>query len=346
MRPHLLLALRVGAALVASSGAVAHATDGHITYVEPVGPSERPMVVAGSDRGVVFIDAQSHLFRAFHHTQTAIAGAVQPYLWVEDIDGDRRDEVVGAGLPSFVIDDNADPMWGVIDGCDQYFVGDFVDDTNKELLCIRGTSVRVWSYDGQEYFNWSGRGYSVTGCFGDDFDDDRKLEVACALSNGNHLMFDINAWYNDPSYDPPREGPAPEALNRGGVDYAAQAAIVAGERTLRVGQQNVTLAVSGGTVSFSADATPLGTAVVSGGVYSAAAADLDQDGTWEIYLGGDAVVHVVHLDGSVVATVPANPDATHRDARVAIRSVTANGLQDSSREAATAVVDGALSALT
>ncbi|MFT6400526.1 MAG: hypothetical protein ACJAYU_005304 [Bradymonadia bacterium] len=320
--------------------ATASAADGHVTYLEEVGTPERPMVIAGSDRGVVFIGAEHSLFRAYHHEQTAHDATTQPFLWVQDIDSDGRSEYIGAGVPSFVVDDNADPMWGVLDGCDSYYVGDFIEDSAAELLCIRGSSVRVWSYDGQEYFNWEGSGYSISECFGDDFDGDRKMEVACNLTNGNHLFFDIEDWFNDPTYEPPRDGVAPDALTTGGVDRTAMAGLAAGERELSVGGSSVTLGFGGGAVQLTVDGAPGGTVQVGGtGIYSAAAADLDGDGTYEIYVGGDDAVHIIRLDGTLVASVPANPNATSRDARVTVRSATANGLEDSDRDVVRASIE-------
>lgn len=340
MTNHTSTVLRVAAfAAVGAFSASALAADGRVTYLEAAGSSDRPLVVAASDRGIVLIGADNAVFRAYHHQQVAPPGVTQAFLWVEDIDGDGRDEFVGAGLPSFVVDDNGDPIWGVLDGCDQYFVGDFIDDRNHELLCIRGTTVQVWSYDGQEYFNWTGAGYSVSGCFGDDFDDDRKQEVACALTNGNHLFFDVEDWFNDPTYEPEREGPAPEALNAGGVDRAPLAAVAAGEQALRVDGREVTLSFAGGSVQLAVGDAPVTASIGGTGIYSAIAADLDRDGRSEIYIGGDDAVHVLRLDGTVLASIPANPSAMRRDARVTVRSATANGLENSDRDAVGAIVE-------
>ena len=337
---------RLSAAALAAALALpslAHAADGHVTYLEEVGSPDRPMVIAGSDRGVVFIGADHSLFRAYHHQQTALDASTQPFLWVQDIDSDGRSEYIGAGVPSFVVDDNADPMWGVLDGCDSYYVGDFIEDRAAELLCIRGSSVRVWSFDGQEYFNWQGSGYSISSCAGDDFDDDRKMEVACNLTNGNHLFFDIEDWFNDPEYNPPRDGVAPESMSSGGVDRAGMAALASGERELSVNGRTVTLGFGGGAIQLNVDGVSGGTVQVGGsGIYSAAAADLDSDGTWEIYVGGDDAVHILRLDGTLVGSVAANPSATTRDPRVTVRAATANGLGNSDRDAIRATVEGGI----
>jgi hypothetical protein len=185
----------------------------------------------------------------------------------------------------------------------------------------------------------------MSSCAGDDFDDDRKMEVACNLTNGNHLFFDIEDWFNDPEYDPPRDGLAPEALNTRGVDRGAMAALAAGEREISVGGRSVTLGFAGGAIQLNVDGASGGTVQVGGsGIYSAAAADLDNDGTWEIYVGGDDAVHILRLDGTLVSSVAANPNATTRDPRVTVRSATAIGLENSERDAVRAVIEGGIGA--
>ncbi|MFT4703794.1 MAG: hypothetical protein ACI81R_001486 [Bradymonadia bacterium] len=311
----------------------AFAADGHITYLKDVGTPEQPLLIAGSDRGVVFIDANATLYRAFHHEQATRDGVSQPMLWVEDIDGDRVDEYVGAGSPSFVIESNGDPLWGVAEGCEQYFVGDFIDDNSVEIFCRSGNSMRVWSYDGQPYFEWSSRGFNIENCYSDDFDSDRKAEVACALSNGNHLMFDIE-------YDGPEEndGPVPEVENRGGVSTRNVASAAAGERTVTLGTEEVTLRVGDAITEVLSGEAMMGTIAVAGPIFSAFSADLDGDGSEELYLGGADVVHVVSADRSV-RTVLANPNNVTRTAQVELRNATANGLEASDRESVRAVVD-------
>ena len=102
MRHQQISALAAATFVVAILSGTALAADGHVTYLEAAGPGDRPMVLAGSDRGVVFVGADNEMFRAFHHSQSASDGVEQPYLWVEDIDADGRSEYVGAGSPSFV----------------------------------------------------------------------------------------------------------------------------------------------------------------------------------------------------------------------------------------------------
>ena len=316
----------------------AEAADGNVTYLSTMGPSDRPMVLAASDRGIVLIGQDNQVFRAFHHEQTAREGVSQPFLWVEDIDGDRQDEIVGAGSPSFVIESNGDPQWGVLDGCTQYFIGDFIDDRNTEVFCRGANTMRVWSHDGQPWYEWSGRGYSIGDCYADDFDSDRKMEVACALTNGNHLQFDIE-------YDSPeeRDGAAPEVVNQGGINTRRVAQQASGERTVTMGAREVSLGFSGGAIQITDEGAPIASiAVTASAIHSAISADLDNDGSAELYVGGVDEVYVINGEGALIATVPANPSAMRRDARVELGSATANGLENSDREAVSGVVTAAM----
>lgn len=335
--PVALAAFAVSAGVLAVASPVA-AADGNITYLATMGPSDRPMVLAASDRGVVLIGQDHQVFRAFHHDQTAREGVSQPFLWVEDIDGDRQDEIVGAGSPSFVIESNGDPQWGVLDGCTQYFIGDFIDDRNTEVFCRGANTMRVWSHDGQPWYEWSGRGYSIGDCYADDFDSDRKMEVACALTNGNHLQFDIE-------FDSPeeRDGAAPEVVNRGGVNPQRVAQQASGERAVTMGAREVSVGFSGSAIQITAEGAPIASIPVrAGAIHSALSADLDNDGSAELYIGATDEVYVISGEGTLLATIPANPAVMRRDARVELGSATANGLENSDREAVSAVVGGAM----
>jgi hypothetical protein len=90
---------------------------------------------------------------------------------------------------------------------------------------------------------------------------------------------------------------------------------------------------------------PFATFAITGGLYSAVAADLDKDGKTELYLGGTDAVYVVDADGKLAATITANPDRARRQARVTVTSATANGLQNSDRDAIRATVEGSLNTL-
>jgi hypothetical protein len=319
---------------------VASASDGAIDFLSAFGTSERPLVAASSARGVVLIGPGATLFRGFASDRSRLPSD-QPHLWMMDIDQDGAVEIVGAGNPSFVIETNGDPQWGV-EGCLQFFVGDFIDDRSIEVLCRQQRGIRIWSYDGQEYYQWEGgRGFNVTGCFADDFNSNGRQELVCGLSNGRHLHFDFD--FAEPEE---KDGPPPEAPNVG-VDRSSAMGAVSGTPLRLAGGSSVSVAFAGGAIVLSdGSGAQIATVPVSApSIHSAIAADLDNDGTSELYVGGVDEVYVLSPTGTLLGTVPANPTRFRRDARVTVRSATANGLVDSERDTIRAVVDGGLDAL-
>lgn len=310
------------------------AAQGQIDFLETFGTRERPLVLAASERGVVLIGPGATLFRGFA-TDTSRLPADQPRLWLTDIDQDRELEIVGAGNPSFVIETNGDPQWGV-QGCSQFFVGDYIDDRNIEVTCLQQRGVRIWSYDGQDYYNWDGgRGFAVSNCTTGDWNGNGRMELACNLRNGNHLHFDFD--FAEPEE---KDGPAPEA-DQMGVDRSGAQSLAQGAPIALGGGATVSLSFAGGAIVLAdgGGATIATVPVSTQGIYSAVAADLDNDGTKEIYVGGDDAVFVLSPTGTLIGTVPANPSRFSRDARVSVRSATANGLSDNERDTIRAAVE-------
>ena len=335
-----IFVLVVGLIGFVSSGVFA--ADGHIYHMQEVGASDRPLVVAASDRGLVFIGAEHSVYRVFHHEQDAPSGIDQTFLWIENVDSDSGLEFVGAGSPSFVIDDNGDPLWGITEGCHQFFLGNFIDDRRPEVFCRQTRTVLVRSYDGQEYYQWSGRGYNITTCYQNDYDSDGVQEVACDLTSGNHLFFDLD-------YDEPleRDGSAERPQSASGIDPADGLRIANGEQTLQWGSRQVTLSFNGGGLTISASGSPVASLQIGGnGIYSATTADLNRDGAEELYVGGEDQVFIIGQDGALIATLAANPNNFNRDAQVEIRSATANGLEESDRDVVRAQVEAGISNVT
>ena len=319
--------------------APAAATNGRVFHLAQVGTEDRPMVVAATDRGIVFIGADNKVFRAFHHDRRARAGSAQSWFWIDDIDGDKRDEFVGAGAPSFVVDDNADPMWGITGGCDQFFVGDFTDSNSTvEMFCRQGNKMQVWSFDGTKVFEWAGTGYSFGACYADDYDSDRKMEVQCDFSNKKkHMFFDPDADADNKFVE--REGEASESEMKQGVDEAGQAGRVSGAEPIEALGGDLTVRQADGAVVIERNAAMVGSINLPGAIYSAVAADLNGDGKSELYLGGTDQVFVVDAEGKLTATIAANPDRARREARVTVKSATANGLTVSDRDQVKAAIE-------
>lgn len=322
--------LLLAGALCAASTA-GHAAEGAVTYLGLTGTDETPLLAVGSDRGMVFIGADFLPYRAFSHTQTAADGVEQPFLWVDDVDNDGDDDFVGAGNPSFVITNEAEPLWGIAGGCDQFFVGNFADDRALEVACREGGTVRILSWDGQLYLAWEGSSRTLGTCYADDFDGDNYDEIQCGLTNGNHVSFDL-------AYAEPEEveQPVAEAPNTG-VSTASLQAAVSGQG-VDIGGQSVALSYEPGAIRFGDTTVAIG----SSGIHSALVADLNNDGTNELFVGGNDEVYVISAEGTLLHTIPTNPDGFSRESRVTIRTATANGLQDSDRDSVRATLEADL----
>ncbi|TVR03458.1 MAG: hypothetical protein EA398_04870 [Deltaproteobacteria bacterium] len=292
--------------------------------------------------GIAFLDADNALFRAFRHQRTARSGFDQPWIWIEDLDGDRNREFVGAGRPAFVLDHNADPIWGIPGGCEQFFLGDFTQDRGLQILCRNGNRVEIHSHDGQRIFVWEGRGYRLGQCWIDDFSSNRKLDLACE-SGSNHLFFDFR-------FDGPeeREGGAPDTMARGAANLTRTAALARGDRPLDLGGRQVTLAADGGELRITAadDGAVLARHTFGGEqLHSAAVVDLGHGP--RLYIGDDRHhVHVFGADGEHLASVNVDPAGLRRDARVQVRRASANRIEDASRETVEGIFAGALDRFT
>ncbi len=341
MKPTLLTTLAV--ALLLGPVAAAAAPSGAVVLLEFQREGDRRVVAAGSDQGLVFIGADLAPFRAFR--SDALDG--REFLWMRDVDDDRNDEYVFAGSPSFVLDGGADPLFGMLDGCDDFFVGNILDDSAEEILCRRGNTISVWYFDGQFLWEYSVTGRRIESCTADDLDSDERLEFGCETSD-TWLLIDLG---ND---DPVQE--VPDNPTEGGSDdpnsrYDAEAAaIFGGERTFDIngdGDASETLRFSGNTLTISDGAGALlGTTSISeSALYSATVADLDNDGTNELFVGGVGNVYVVSPSGELRATVVARPQSLDRQSRVTVESANANGLAEADEAAVRGVVEGGLSAL-
>jgi len=304
---------------------------------------ERRTVMAATDAGLVFIGEDFSNFRAFR--SSANGGE---FLWITDIDNDRDDEYVFGGNPSFALDGDADPYFGLLDGCDDFFVGNILDDEAQELFCRKRNTISVWYYDGQFLWEYSVTGMRLNGCQADDVDSDERLEFACESSEG-WVLIDIA---NDEPVQNVPDNPAESGVRDQMALFDAEAtAIFSGERTFDIdgdGSADESLRFSGGTLTINgAGGALMGTAALSeSGLYSATVADLNGDGTNEIFVGGEGTVYVLSPAGEQLAAVNARPGSLDRDARVTIRSANANGLEDSSSETTQAAVNDGMSALT
>lgn len=312
-----------------------------VYHLERVGTREAPLLVAATAHGVVFISPDHEVYRGFRHERTARTGVDQPWLWVTDVDNDRNNEIIGAGRPSFVIDHDAQPLWGLTVGCEQFWVGRFTRDPRQELFCRRGDNIELYAIDGTRIFVWEGRGFRAGSCYIDDFNSNGMLNVACQLPGDNHLFFDFTGEPDE------RTGPAPDTMARSGsVDPSTNQAIITGERPVRVGRTPHTLRFEDGTLRWStSDGASGSVALPTPSIHSAAGANLGSGD--RLYIGGTSEVFVVDVASSeLVATIPADPRQLTREPQVRVRTATGNRLVDATRETIGGIIGEALPDIT
>lgn len=330
----LLLALACSYPLTASA-------EVGVYHVERVGSQDRPMLLAASERGIVFIGADHEIYRGFEHTRSARDGFDQPWLWVTDMDNDRLSEVIGAGRPSFVISHQAEPLFGLTEGCDQFWVGKFSGDARQEVFCRKGDNFELYSMDGTRIYAWEGRGYRASACYIDDFNSNGRLNVACDLPGDEHLFFDFSDAPDE------RAGDAPNTMARStAISAETSAAVVSGENTLRIGRTRYTLGFEDGTLTWTdANGESGSVDLPASAIYSAAGANLGDKNL--LYIGGSDKVFAVDIaEAALVATIAADPRSLSRHPDIRVRTATGNRLVDSSRETIGGIINGALDEIT
>ena len=341
--------LLLTAAFVAVPVLTSAAPNGAVVVLEFQDAGERTVVMGGSNLGIVFLGDDLGNFRAFRGEAISQDDGGRPFLWVRDIDGDRHNEFIFAGDPSFVIDQGGDPLFGLLNGCGDFYVGDILDDRNHEVFCRSRNSMSAWFYDGQFLWEYSVTGRRLGSCSADDVDQDEKLEFACSTSDGLWLLVDLG---NDETVQEVPDNPAETTLRDPYPDWEAEARdIFAGNTTFDIdgdGERDDKLLWAGDTLTLldGSGATLGATTIPESELYSAAVGDLNGDGTPEVFVGGVGKIHVISATGDLLGSVEARPRSLDRDARVTITAANANGLEDSSEEATRASVDSGMTAIT
>lgn len=327
-----------------ATGATANAApNGAIIALEFQDSGERKVVMGASNQGMVFLGEDLGNFRAFRSS----GAEGRPFVWVTDIDGDRKNEFVYAGDPSFVLDQGGDPYFGMLDGCNDFFLGNILDDSNYEVFCRNRNTLSAWFYDGQFLWEYSVTGRRITGCHAADVDGDEQLEFGCETSDG-WLLVDLG---NEETVQDVPDNPVQTSTSDPYEQYAADAQeIFSGGRTFDIdgdGQRDDKLMFSGGTLTLLDDsgATLGTTSIDESELFSAAVGDLNGDGTPEVFVGGVGKIHVISSTGDLLASVEARPGSLDRSGRVTVQAASANGLQDSTPETTAAAVASGLSTI-
>lgn len=338
------LAVLAGLAVLALTSTAIAAPDGAIVVLEFQDTRERKVVMGASDQGVVFVGEDLGNFRAFR--SRGLSG--RDFLWVADIDGDRENEYAFGGDPSFVLDQGGDPLFGILGGCDDFYVGDMVDDSNVEVFCRKGNTLSTWFYDGQFLWEYSQTGRRISGCNADDVDSDEQLEFACSTNDGVVLLIDLG---NEETVQEVPEDPTETQASDPFERYAADAtAIFQGNTTFDIdgdGDRDDKLMFNDGSLTMlDGSGASLGSVdLPESELFSATVGDLNGDGTPEVFVGGVGKIYVISASGELQATVEARPRSLDRDGRVTIASAHANGLEESDDSAVQAVVEGGMTAI-
>lgn len=147
-------------------------------------PSKEAPVMVHDGSGIVFLGKDAAVYRAF--SWKAAKGAETFDLLVTDMNKQGGPEIIGAGKPTFVLNQNADPVWFLDKGCDQVLVTDIAADPTLDLLCLAGNEMSVYTHDGQ--LIWRAKvTQRLDSCKAADINGDLKAEIECKIKGSKKL---------------------------------------------------------------------------------------------------------------------------------------------------------------
>ena len=176
------------------------------------GSAEVPVMVKDGS-GVLFVGKDKTVWRVFSWKK--VKGKERVGTIFIDLDKDGKMDVIGAGKPTFVLNNDADPVWVHKKGCDQVLVADLTADDSRDLACLMGRKLSVFTHDGQ--FAW---GIDLGGrpkyCRVEDVNGDLKADIECAYKKSFTRIDGTNGDVLADSADSPLAGESklvfPDAL--------------------------------------------------------------------------------------------------------------------------------------
>lgn len=147
-------------------------------------PSKDAPVLIHDASGIVFLGKDASVFRVY--SWNAAKGAETFSLLLTDMNKQGGPEIIGAGKPTFVLNQNADPIWFLDKGCDQVVVADIASDPTLDLLCMSGNEMSIYTHDGQ--LIWRAKLTTrLEACKAADINGDLKADIECKIKGSKKI---------------------------------------------------------------------------------------------------------------------------------------------------------------
>lgn len=294
-------------------------------------PSESvPALVTSGDQAF-FIGKDKTVYRTYNWR--AAKGATP--LVLADVTADNKPNLIGFGKPTFVLDHNSDPLWVHQKGCDHGLVADVAADEKRDIVCVSGRSINVYTFDGQLIWSVSG-GTRYESCEAGDINGDLKADIECK-HRGKKLYSRFDGVSGSPLANGVEE-PLVEATEDTGPDPVGASSLKGTESHDLDGDGTAeeTLELDGDAVVLKSRSAKKALARIEAkGPISGLVKNLDADGKPEVVILAKDSIHIVSEAGKKVDKFELNTKRYKRAPVGELQSVNAYGFEDD-----TAAADG------